>query len=239
MSGLQTSVAAVSQPTTSLRSPRQHSKLITAIQEWASWMSPPPPAREVSLPPAMGTKAPTNPQLQRPKDNKPTLLVFLRHCGCPWAEKSFKELVEISQAHKSTVHCVAVSHSSPEATERWVVSVGGNWDVEVVVDEERELYASFGLGTSTAWHVLSPWSLLSTIQLGRTQGIKNRPTESGSRWQTSGSFGIDKEGVVRWSHVAQSADDTGDLMAALTALGLDEKSKDAAADAISRASPNL
>ena len=34
----------------------------------------------------------------------------------------------------------------------------------------------------------------------------NRPTESGSRWQTSGSFAVDRNGVVRWGGAAERAD---------------------------------
>lgn len=85
---------------------------------------------------------------------------------------------------------MAVSHSSPEATERWVIQVGGNWDVEVVIDEERELYARWGLGVATTWHVLSPLVLYRTLQLGKQENFWNRPTESGSRWQTAGAFAL-------------------------------------------------
>ena len=34
----------------------------------------------------------------------------------------------------------------------------------------------------------------------------NRPTESGSRWQTSGSFAVDRNGVVKWGGAAVRAD---------------------------------
>lgn len=48
-------------------------------------------------------------------------------------------------------------------------------------------------------------------KLGKQEGIWNRPTESGNRWQSSGSFGVDSEGVVRWAKPAQSADDIPDF----------------------------
>jgi hypothetical protein len=140
------------------------------------------------------------------------------------AEKVFKKLAELSTT-RPEVHYIAVSHSSPEATERWVVQVGGNWDVEVIVDWERELYAQWGLGVSNTWHVLNPLSLYNVIRLGKDEGIWNRPTESGSRWQTGGAFAVDSKGVVKWAKVAASADDVPDLDAALTALGLDVKTK--------------
>ena len=48
-------------------------------------------------------------------------------------------------------------------------------------------------------------------RLGLDEGIWNRPTESGSRWQTAGSFAIDGSGIVRWVQVAGRADDMAEL----------------------------
>jgi hypothetical protein len=98
--------------------------------------------------------------------------------------------------------------------------VGGEWDVNVIADADRELYSKWGLGASSAWHVLNPWSLYSVYKLGTSEKIWNRPTESGNRWQTSGSFAIGGEGVVKWAKVAKSADDVPDFKGALTALGI-------------------
>lgn len=61
------------------------------------------------------------------------------------------------------------------------------------------------------WHVLNPVSMWSVYKLGTSEGIWNRPTESGSRWQTSGTWAIDKEGSVRWGRVSRTADDVLDL----------------------------
>jgi hypothetical protein len=99
--------------------------------------------------------------------------------------------------------------------------VGGEWDVNVVVDESRELYAQWGLGISSTWHVLNPWSLYSVLRLLKTEKISNRPTESGNRWQVSGSFAIDGEGIVCWSRVAKAADDIPNFNEALRALGVE------------------
>lgn len=141
----------------------------------------------------------------------------------------FRALTHYSTRHPN-VHFVAVSHSSSEATERWVIQVGGNWDVEVVIDEERELYARWGLGVASTWHVLSPLVLYRALQLGKQEHIWNRPTESGSRWQTAGAFAIAPRtaappdaGTVRWAHVAGAADDLPDLVQALAAVGVKAK----------------
>ncbi|KAH9900552.1 hypothetical protein F4778DRAFT_739449 [Xylariomycetidae sp. FL2044] len=190
-------------------------------QEWESFKTP--PAKEMSPVPIVGSKAPENDNLKLPSD-KPTIIVFLRHCGCPFAEKVFKRMTRLSTAHED-VHFIAVSHSSPEATERWVVQVGGNWNVQVVVDYERELYAQWGLGISNTWHVLSPLTLYKTLQLGKSENIWNRPTESGNRWQKSGAFALTADGIVRWAKVAASADDLPDFDPALASIGTMPKPK--------------
>lgn len=137
------------------------------------------------------------------------------------AEKSFRDLTALSAQHRE-VRFVAVSHSSREVTERWVIQVGGQWEADVVVDEGREIYAAWGLGVSSIWHILNPVSIFSAIQLASSEGIWNRATESGTRWQTSGAFALDKGGIIRWLHVSRSADDMPNLEEALAAIRLTE-----------------
>ena len=134
------------------------------------------------------------------------------------AEKTFNDLVTISAKHPE-IRCIAVSHSSAAATDKWIIDIGGQWDVQVIVDEQRQLYGSWGLGTSSTWHLINPWSLASSINLARTDGIWTRVTESGSRWQTGGSFAVDAEGILRWVHIPRTADDRPRLDRAAEALG--------------------
>lgn len=136
------------------------------------------------------------------------------------AEKTFQQLRKEAGKHPE-VNFVAVSHSDEGATKKWLDSVGGALDVKVIVDSERELYAKWGLGVSSAWHVLNPWSMYSVYTTGKQDNIWNRPTESGSRWQTSGSFAVDGKGVVTWSKVAKAADDIPDFQDALKALRIE------------------
>lgn len=49
------------------------------------------------------------------------------------------------------------------------------------------------------------------FRLGREEKIWNRLTESGSRWQMSGSWVVDGEGIVKGGGVARSADDIMDF----------------------------
>ncbi|KAK1967030.1 hypothetical protein LZ32DRAFT_504261, partial [Colletotrichum eremochloae] len=150
-------------------------------QELASWMSP--TKLDLGNPPKAGDAAPSTDLLKFPRaDGRPAVVVFLRHCGCPFAEKSLRVLRGAASAHPD-VAFVAVSHSSASHTKKWLSEVGGPGDanpVEVVTDEGRDVYARWGLGASSFLHVLGPSALWSVLRLAREEGIANRPTESGS-----------------------------------------------------------
>ena len=96
-------------------------------------------------------------------------------------------------------------------------SVDGAGQVKIVVDSDRKLYAQWGLGVSSFWHILNPWSLWSVYRTGREDGIWNKPTESGNRWQTAGSFAVDGQGTVQWSKKAGTADEAVDFEQAVKA----------------------
>ncbi|KAJ6785873.1 hypothetical protein PWT90_05448 [Aphanocladium album] len=205
--------AAAENTNASAKSPRPQSGFWAEMESLKS-----PEKKEVAELPKVGAAAPSSDKIPLP-DGKPTVIVFLRHCGCPFAEKTFKQLTTLS--HKSPgLHCIAVSHSSAEATERWIPQVGGVWSTDVVVDEERNLYAQWGLGLGSTWHISGPKVLYSVYRLGTEEGIWNRTTESGTRWQVGGAFAVDEGGVVRYAHVSKSADDLADLQAAAQSVGI-------------------
>ena len=124
------------------------------------------------------------------------------------AEKTYLRLRSAAASHPS-INFVAVSHSDQPSTDHWLSAIGGDTpsNLSVVVDDERKLYAAWGLGVSSFWHVLSPGGLYAVYRLGKEEGIWNRPTESGSRWQTSGSFAVDGKGIVRWGGPSARADE--------------------------------
>ena len=142
---------------------------MTFQQEAASWIFP--SQLSISPTPSIGTRAPSTPTLQLPNsDKKPTILTFLRHCGCPFAEKTFLSFRTAASAHPS-VNFVAVSHSDQSATDNWLEAIGGAENVRIIVDSDRKLFAQWGLGVSSLWHVLNPASMLSVYKLGREQQI--------------------------------------------------------------------
>lgn len=110
--------------------------------ELNSWLSP--PSVQTAETPTVGQKAPSTPKLNIPaKDGKPTIISFLRHCGCPFAEKTFLNMRDMAAAHRD-VDWVAVSHSEQGATERWLAALpepakNTQPNLHVIVDAEREV----------------------------------------------------------------------------------------------------
>ncbi|KAF9879468.1 hypothetical protein CkaCkLH20_03011 [Colletotrichum karsti] len=125
----------------------------------APWFSPPPPPVPVAEPPKIGDLAP----LDRDRKlefgrGKPVLVVFLRCVGCAFAQKTFLALRTLANRHANNLTCIAVSHSSPAATQKWIDLLGGAWNVQVVIDEDRAIYAAWGLGLGSVWYVFNPTS---------------------------------------------------------------------------------
>lgn len=124
--------------------------------------------------------------------------------------------------HQGAIHFIAVSHSDKPATDNWLASLPDSTQndfVNMIVDDQRKIYADWGLGVSSFWHVLNPWSLFAVYRLGKQEGIWNRPTESGTRWQTAGTFVVDGEGVVKWGKASASADEVPNFEEAVASLG--------------------
>ncbi|ORY60703.1 uncharacterized protein BCR38DRAFT_442245 [Pseudomassariella vexata] len=122
-----------------------------------AWLSPPPPPIPIAECPKVGDLAPLDRDRQLSFGNgKPVIVVFLRCVGCAFAQKTFLALRTLANRHQGKVTCIAVSHSSKEATRKWMDLLGGAWNVEVVIDEDRVIYAAWGLGLGTVWSMFNP-----------------------------------------------------------------------------------
>ncbi len=165
----------------------------------------PLPAVETAAPPAPGEPAPALPSEAR---GGPTVLAFLRHPGCPFAEQTLRWLREAA-ASEPEIEWIAISHASAEETERWARAVGGAGEVELVVDEPRRVYGAWGVGRTDLGHFMGPDALKAVVRLAR-EGIHNRHPQ-GSRWQGAGTFAVDESGAVRWRHLPDHAGDLPDL----------------------------
>ncbi|KAK0733808.1 hypothetical protein B0T26DRAFT_632328 [Lasiosphaeria miniovina] len=123
-----------------------------------AWLTPPPPPIPVADPPKVGELTPLDRdrQLTFGGGNK-VLVVFLRCVGCAFARQTFLNLRALADRYPQLT-CIAVSHSSSEATRQWLSLLGGARSVRIVIDEDRAIYAAWGLGTGSFWYVMNPSS---------------------------------------------------------------------------------
>jgi len=173
----------------------------------------PAPALTVGSPPRLGDPAPALPLTLEP--GRPAVVAFLRHTGCPFAEATLRAMRDAAAA-ASELQWVAVSHAPADATDRWCHGFGGSGGVQVVSDSSRKSYAAWGLGQTNVSHFMGRRSLGAVGRLAR-HGIRNTHP-SGTRWQSAGTFALDREGVVRWRHLPEHAGDLPDLEAARAAV---------------------
>jgi hypothetical protein len=173
-----------------------------------------PPALPVLPAPLPGDRAPSLPLAIEP--DRPAIVAFLRHTGCPFAEQTMQMLREGAQ-RSPDVQWIAISHAPEQATTRWCRTVGGTDGVRVASDPSRRFYADWGLERTGLGHFLGRRSLAAAASLAR-RGIRNRHPH-GTRWQSAGTFALDREAIVRWRMVPAHAGDLPDLNEAIGSLG--------------------
>jgi hypothetical protein len=149
--------------------------------------------------------------------DRPAIVAFLRHTGCPFAERTM-QMLRAGATRAPEVQWIAVSHAPERETGRWCRAVGGVGEVRVVSDPSRRAYAEWGLARTTLGHFIGRRSLAAAANLAR-RGIRNRHPD-GTRWQSAGTFALDREGVVRWRLIPAHAGELPDLDRALDVLRL-------------------
>ncbi len=177
-----------------------------------------PREQRVAVEPAVGDTFP--PASTFAADEPFRVIVFLRHVGCPFAEKTVKTLRDL-EARDARVRVFFVSHGDPGTTARWLAEIGGAASATWIDDPSRELYGACGLGYSTLSHFLGRASLTGAIAL-RREHIRNR-IASGTRWQKAGAFLVDRDGRLLWKHVPLTADELPDAGEILARLGQAER----------------
>lgn len=131
-----------------------------------------------------------------------SVLVFVRHIGCPFAERDIKR-VSGWAAENPEVHVVVVTHGDEALRDVWLEDIGGAEGLTFYHDPDRRLYGQAGLGFSTASHFMGLPSLLGVMHLWR-EGIRNR-SASGTRWQRAGVLLLE-DGKLIWRHIPESAE---------------------------------
>lgn len=150
--------------------------------------------------------------------SSPHIIAFVRHCGCPFAEKEVRQLGEISKKYES-VRIVIIAHSDENVVQDWFTRIGEpHFDTQaleskritVKSDPNYTLYNLFGIG-QLGWTQLFTKQTFGLLKSLASEGIKNTQTGKGSnRWLNSGGFAIDHGGNVQWAKVAEEAADVCD-----------------------------
>ncbi|CAD6899823.1 unnamed protein product [Tilletia controversa] len=155
--------------------------------------------------PSEGSQAPA---LDGVEFSKPTLVAFVRHCGCPFAQK---EIILLGRAYKNSgdkLQIVIVQHAAQESIDDGEKHLP---QVKIIADPEHKVYASWGVGSLSVLGLWWPPALFNLAVLAYKEGIVNTPTRQGSwRYQNSGGFAVDQQGVVRWSKIARHPGDMCD-----------------------------
>lgn len=129
-------------PSSRINSPYHHTNLLT--QKMTSYLPHdiqsllPRSSPKAAQPPSVGEQAPSFPSdikivqggstsnISYSTPSKGTLVAFVRHCGCPFAEKEVKLLGEVDKKHggQGEVQIVVVQHSDEEETRAWWKRIG-------------------------------------------------------------------------------------------------------------------
>lgn len=170
--------------------------------------------------PSVGEKAPSVEGVNYTQSGH--LIAFVRHCGCPFAEKEVRQLARVAKENQK-IRIVIVAHSADDVVQDWFKRIGAphfeSLDRVVVrADPDYRLYNAFGIG-QLGWDKLFTRETLSNVKALAAAGIKNTPTGQGSnRWLNSGGFAVDHGGILRWVKVAEQASDMCDYEEAVRTL---------------------
>lgn len=215
--------------------------MVNIIKELATFIPPATDLDTLEPPLHVGDPAPDIYVEPNGRNKRGYIVAFLRHIGCPFCEKTFLELRNLALLMPK-YHYIAVSHGSIEATEKWCALIGGHANVQVITDDSRHLYATWGLPLIGFRHLVDPKVISETKRLGEEEGIfPGRVTSSGSRWQGAGAFAVlydlpahdtdeldanQSPGTVVYAHQAKHAADVPGLKTAIKAMEVERRKRD-------------
>lgn len=87
----------------------------------------------------------TGVSLQEHTDQHPTMLVFLRHFGCPFCRETLTEISKNRQHIESEGTKIVLVHLVDEEKAEEIVSQYGLSDIPRIADPEKKIYKAFGL----------------------------------------------------------------------------------------------
>lgn len=128
---------------------------------------------------------------------KPLLLVFTRHFGCPQCKEMLGQLVQNKiDLEESGLTLAAVTQGNPADTLEFCKRQAPG--IVCLSDPQREAYQAYGLGRGTTWQVmLSPKVIRGTARAREHGHTAELPPLGQDVMQMSGTFIIGTDGRIR------------------------------------------
>lgn len=128
---------------------------------------------------------------------KPLLLAFTRHFGCPQCKEILSQLVDAkAQIEAAGLSIAAVTQGSPAQT----LEFGRRQAPGILClsDSERRAYRAYGLERGNLWQViLSPRVVTGTARAKKHGHMAELPPSGQDAMQMSGTFIIGTDGRIR------------------------------------------
>lgn len=159
--------------------------------------SPPTKRRYGSLAEALkGTTTTTGQTLAEISDERPMLIVFLRHAGCTFCREAAFELAATREEIERRGTQIVLVHMTSIARGREFFTQYGLADLPQVSDPGRALYQAFDLHRGTFWQLLGPTVWWRGFKAGMLQGHGVGKLE-GDGTQMPGTFLVYRGKIVK------------------------------------------
>lgn len=133
---------------------------------------------------------------------QPLLIFFMRHFGCAACRDHLfriRDAYSMIQEHGAAV--VAIAQHDPDLTARYART--HQLSFPTLADPTRQSYQAFGVIEGTYWETSGPHVLARQIKLSLEGNVMGLPHSVGASRQLGGTFIIDTQGIIRFSHVAR------------------------------------
>ncbi len=146
--------------------------------------------------------------------DRPALLFFLRHLGCPCTREQAEHIrQDLPRFHAAGAYVAAITLGPTEVAAKLFGPT--EQPITVLVDPNQQAYRAYGLGQGTLWQLAGPlvWGRSLKALL---QGRVGKP--AGDVRQLPGTFLVDSQGVIQYIHRAAHSADFPDHRAILARL---------------------
>lgn len=147
--------------------------------------------------------------LEEASQEKPVLLVFLRHFGCVFCREAMKDIGRKKKEWKEkNVNIILVHMSDNETAEKYFKRYGIP-NVEHISNPSCDLYASFGLTKGSASQLFGLKNWIRGFEVTVVKGTPLGLRQIGDGFQMPGVFLI-VDGEIKDSYIHASASDRPD-----------------------------